>query len=183
MALTAIEKTSKESVEKNSYSRIEQAAVLNPGLIERIKNSGVIVSVQPCVMDSEFRVWSASERLGPERSRWLYPIKTLVSSGIKVIGGSDCPMEPLSPMLGIQTAMAREVIPDESVTVDDALRFYTADAANALSEENIKGSIEKGKNADLIVLSQDLLTSEHNEIANIEVEMTIVGGRVVFSKI
>jgi predicted amidohydrolase YtcJ len=183
MALTAIEKTSKEPFEKDSRSRIEQAAVLNQRLIKRIKNNNVIVSVQPCVMDSEFRVWSASERLGSERARWLYPLKTLVSSGIKVIGGSDCPMEPLSPLLGIQVTVKREFIPNEGVTVEDALRLYTLNAAYAFSEENIKGSIEEGKNADLIVLSQDLLAAEHNEIAKIEVEMTIVGGRVIFSKI
>jgi predicted amidohydrolase YtcJ len=183
MALTAIEKASKETVGKDSRSRIEQAAVLNQALIERMKNNNLIVSVQPCVMDSEFRVWSGSERLGPKRSRWLYPIKTLVSSGIKVIGGSDCPMEPLSPMLGIQAAVAREFVPDERVTVEDALRFYTIDAAYAFSEENIKGSIEKGKNADLTVLSQDLLATEHNEIAKIEAEMTIAKGRLVYSKL
>jgi predicted amidohydrolase YtcJ len=183
LALTAIENISKEKEGRELRSRIEQAAVLNQGLIKRMKNASVIVSVQPCVMDSEFRVWSASERLGSERARWLYPLKTLVSSGIKVIGGSDCPMEPLSPLLGIQATVKREFISNEGVAVEDALRFYTLDAAYAFSEENIKGSIERGKNADLIVLSQDLLTSEHNEIDKIEVEMTIVGGRVVFYKI
>jgi predicted amidohydrolase YtcJ len=183
MALTAIENISKETEGRELRSRIEQAAVLNQGLIERIKNSSVIVSVQPCVMDSEFRVWSASERLGPERSIWLYPLKTLVNSGIKVIGGSDCPMEPLNPMLGIQAAVTREFVSDERVTVEDALRIYTSNAAYAFSEENIKGSIEKGKNADLTVLSHDLLGAEHNEVEKIDVEMNIARGRVIYSKL
>ena len=183
MALTVIEKTSKEAVGRDLRNRIEQAAVLNQGLVERMKNNHVIVSVQPCVMDSEFRVWSASDRLGPDRARWLYPLKTLVSSGIKVIGGSDCPMEPLSPLLGIQAAVAREFVPEERVTVEDALRFYTIDAAYAFSQENLKGSIEENKYADLTVLSQDLLLTELNEIAKIKVEMTIVKGRVVYSKL
>ena len=91
-------------------------------------------------------------------------------------------MEPLSPLLGIQATVKREFIPNEGVTVEDALRFYTLNAAYAFSEEKIKGSIEKGKNADLIVLSQDLLAAEHNEIAKIEVEMTFVEGRVIFPK-
>ena len=133
-------------------------------------------------MDSEFRVWSASERLGPERARWLYPLKSLIRSGIKVIGGSDCPMEPLNPMLGIQAAVAREFVTDERVTVEDALRFYTINAAYAFSEEKIKGSIEENKCADLAVLSHDLLTVKINEIAKIEVEMTIVKGKVIYSK-
>ena len=183
MALTAIENISKESGRRDQRSRLEQAAVLNQGLIERLKNNSVIVSVQPCVMDSEFRVWSASERLGPERSRWLYPLKTLVNLGIKVIGGSDCPMEPLSPMLGIQIAVTREFVPNERVTVEDALRCYTVNAAYAFSEENSKGTIEKDKDADLTVLSQDLLTVEHNEIDKIEVEMNIARGRVIYSKL
>ena len=183
MALTVIEKISKETDGRELRSRIEQAAVLNQGLIERMKNNSVIVSVQPCVMDSEFRVWSASERLGPKRARWLYPLKSLISSGIKVIGGSDCPMEPLNPLLGIQAVVAREFVPDERVTVEDALRFYTVDAAYAFSEENLKGSIEENKYADLTVLSNDLLTAEVNEIAKIEVEMTIVKGKVVYSKL
>jgi predicted amidohydrolase YtcJ len=182
MALTVIEKTSKEICGKVPRSRIEQAAVLNQGLIERMKNNSVVVSVQPCVMHSEFRVWSASERLGPERARWLYPLKSLIRSGIKVIGGSDCPMEPLNPMLGIQAAVAREIVTHERVSVEEALHFYTINAAYAFSEEKIKGSIEENKCADLAVLSHDLLTVKINEIAKIEVEMTIVKGKVVYSK-
>ena len=182
MALTAIEKTSKEPFEKDSRSRIEQAAVLNQRLIKRIKNNNVIVSVQPCVMDSEFRVWSASERLGSERARWLYPLKTLVSSGIKVIGGSDCPMEPLSPLLGIQAAVTREFVPEERVTVEDALRFYTVDAAYAFSEEKLRGSIKKNKYADLAVLSKDPVMCEPNDIGKIKIEMTIAQGKIIYSK-
>jgi predicted amidohydrolase YtcJ len=181
-ALTVIEETSKEAAGKELRNRIEQPAVLNPMLLKRMKDQGVIVSVQPCVVDSEFRVWSAADHLGPDRVRWLYPLKTLISQGIRVIGGSDCPMEPLSPLLGIQAAVAREFFPEERVTVDEALRFYTVDAAFALFEENIKGSIEKGKLADLTVLSHDPRVVAPQEIGVIEVEMTIVGGRVVYLK-
>jgi predicted amidohydrolase YtcJ len=181
-ALTTIEETSNEAVRKELRNRIEQAAVLNEGLLQRMKNHEVIVSVQPCVIDSEFRVWSAAEHLGPERVRWLYPLKTLLSEGIKVSGGSDCPMEPLSPLLGIKAAVTREFFPEERVTVEDAFRLYTLDAAYASFEENIKGSIDKGKLADLIVLSRDPRIVTPNEIGDIEVEMAIVGGRVVYSK-
>jgi predicted amidohydrolase YtcJ len=121
--------------------------------------------------------------LGPERTRWLYPLKTLVSSGVKVIGGSDCPMEPLTPLLGIQAAVTRQFVPEERVSVEDALRFYTIDAAYAFSEESIKGSIEENKYADLTILSQDLLLADPNEIAKIKAEMTIVKGKVVYSRL
>jgi predicted amidohydrolase YtcJ len=181
-ALTTIEETSKEAPGKELRNRIEQAAVLNEGLLQRMKKQKVIVSVQPRVIDSEFSVWSAAEHLGSERARWLYPLKTLLKEGIRVSGGSDCPMEPLSPLLGIQAAVTREFFPEERITVDEALRLYTVDAAYVSFEENINGSIEKGKSADLTVLSRNPLRVPTNEIGDIEVEMTIVGGRVVYSK-
>ncbi|MBN1245319.1 amidohydrolase [Candidatus Bathyarchaeota archaeon] len=178
-ALNTVEGTLKEACGKELRNRIEQAAVLNEELLQRMKNHKVIVSVQPCVVDSEFRVWSAAERLGPERVQWLYPIRKLISEGVKVSGGSDCPMEPLSPLLGIKAAVTREFFSEECVTVEDALRLYTIDAAYAIFEENIKGSIEKGKLADLTILSRDPWMVEPKEIGDIKVEMTIVGGRVV----
>jgi predicted amidohydrolase YtcJ len=176
-ALTKIEQMSKDT-----RCRLEQAAVLNEGLIKRVKTANVIVSVQPLVIASEFSVWSAAEHLGVERARWLFPLKTLVNKGVKVVGGSDCPMEPLNPLLGIQAAVMRRFFPEERITVDEALRLYTIDAAYSSNEENIKGSIEEGKLADLTVLSHDPRMILPNEIGKIMVEMTIVGGRVVYSK-
>jgi predicted amidohydrolase YtcJ len=181
-ALTTIEETSKEALGKELRDRIEQAAVLNEGLLQRMKKQKVIVSVQPRVIDSEFSVWSAAEHLGPERARWLYPLKTLLKASIRVSGGSDCPMEPLSPLLGIQAAVTREFFPEEQITVDEALQIYTVDAAYASFEENIKGSIEKGKLADLAVISRDPRAVPPSEIGHIKVEMTIVGGSVIHPK-
>jgi predicted amidohydrolase YtcJ len=180
-ALTTIEETSKEAPRKELRDRIEQAAVLNEELIERLKKQKVIVSVQPRVVDSEFSMWSAAEHVGPERARRLYPIKTLLGEGIRVSGGSDCPMEPLSPLLGIQAAATREFFPEERITVDEALQIYTLNAAYASFEESIKGSIEEGKLADLTVLYSDPHTVPPSKIGDIKVEMTIVGGRAVYS--
>ena len=182
-ALTTIEETSREAPRKNLRDRIEQAAVLNEKLTKRIKKQKVVVSAQPRVIASEFSVWSAQEHIGPQRARWLYPLKTLLKKGIRVSGGSDCPMEPLSPLLGIQAAVTRESSPEERITVDEALRIYTVHAAYSSSEESIKGSIEEGKLADLTVLSRDPRTVPPNEIGSIFVEMTIVGGRVAFPKL
>ncbi|MCW4007422.1 MAG: amidohydrolase [Candidatus Bathyarchaeota archaeon] len=182
-ALTAIEQMSEEPLRKLERIRIEHAAVLNKELIDRMKKLGVVVSVQPLVIASEFSAWSALENLGVERARWLYPLKTLLENGIRVIGGSDCPMEPLNPLMGIQAAVLREVFPEENVTVEEALRMYTVDAAYAAGEENFKGSIETGKLADLTVLSHDPRRVHPTAIANIAVQMTIVGGKIICSKI
>jgi predicted amidohydrolase YtcJ len=176
-ALTTIETSG-----KGHRNRIEQAAVVKERLVQRLKKQKVIVSVQPCVVASEFSVWSAIEHLGSERAKWLFPVKTLLRKGVRVVGGSDCPMEPLSPLLCMQTAVTREFFPEERVTIDEALRMYTVDAAYSSNEENIKGSVETGKLADLVVLSRDPFSVPPSEIASIAVELTIVGGRVVYSK-
>ena len=182
LTLAAIEKALMEAPRNDHRYRLEHASVLNKELTQRIKELGMMVSVQPKCVISEFSVWSAVERLGSERARWLYPLKTLINEGIRVVGGSDCPMEPLSPLQAIQAAVTRQFFPEERITVDEALRMYTVNAAYASFEETVKGSIEEGKLADLTVLSGDPRTVPPSKIGDINVKMTIVGGKVVFIK-
>jgi predicted amidohydrolase YtcJ len=181
-SLKVIEQASKHQSDKPIRFRIEQAANLNEVLVERLKNQHVAVSVQPKVIATEFAVWSATEHLGVERAKWLHPLKTLLKAGVKVAGGSDCPMEPLNPLLGIQEAVLRKVFSEQQLTVEEALRIYTADAAYSSSEEKSKGSIEVGKLADLTVLLSDPLTVQTDKIKEIPIEMTIINGKVVYSK-
>jgi predicted amidohydrolase YtcJ len=162
--------------------RLEQAAVLNSELITRMKKQQVLISVQPKVIDTEFSVWSAVKRLGSERARLLFPTRTLLDNGLKVLGGSDCPMEPLNPLLGVQTAVKRKVPYEQSVSVEEALRMYTVDAAYGSFEENLKGSIEEGKLADFTILSEDLHSISPNKISEIITEKVILDGQVVYSK-
>ncbi len=171
--LTAIEQSPKKV-----RFRIEQAAVLNRHLVSRLKAQDVVVSVQPRMVPTEFEVWSALKHLGAERASWLHPIKTLLNAGIKVAGGSDCPMEPLNPLLGIQDAITRKSFPEQQLTVEEALRMYTLDAAFCSCEEDVKGAIEEGKLADLTVLSADPNTNEPGKIKDIKVEMTIIDGKI-----
>jgi len=180
MVLRVIEQTSKQ---KSVHFRIEQAAILNEQLSKRLKKCNVVVTVQPKVIGTEFAVWSATKHLGLERAKWLHPLKTLIKEGIKVAGGSDCPMEPLNPFLGMQDAVLRASFPEQGLTAEEALRMYTKDAAYSSGEEQIKGSIQDGKLADLTVLSDDPLSIPANDFKNIAVEMTIIDGKVAYSKI
>lgn len=182
MALDAIEKALREVPRKDHRYRLEHASVLNGELIRRIKDLGIIVSVQPKCVISEFAMWSAVERLGSERARLLYPLKTLIKKGIRIIGGSDCPMEPLNPMQGIQAAVTRQYYPEEQITVDEALQMYTTNPAHSSFEDSTKGSIKEGKLADLTVLSDDPRSVPSNEIGDITVNLTIVGGKIVYQK-
>ena len=181
-ALKIIAESSSLTIEKNSRPRIEHASLLNKELIRRIKKLNVVLSVQPPSIISEFSVWSAIDRLGPERARWLFPLKTLLKEGVWVGGGSDCPMEPINPLFGIQVTMTRENIVEERIGADQALRIYTLNAACLASEENDKGSIEPGKLADLVILSHDPTAVPPHEIESIKVDMTIVGGKIIWSK-
>ena len=175
-ALKVIERTKS----KGTRFRIEQAAVLNAKLIERLKASEVIVTVQPTVIATEFAVWSAEARLGIGRAAMLHPLKTLLNAGVRVAGGSDCPMEPLNPMLGIREAVIRARFPEQRLSAEEALRMYTAEAAYCSGEENLKGTIEEGKLADLTVLAEDPFAVTAEKISGIRVEMTIIGGKTVF---
>jgi len=177
MVLTALEKALKETPRKSHRHRIEHASVLDEGLIQRMKKLEVVASIQPHFIISDFWVIN---RVGPKRARWVYPFKTLIQEGILIIGSSDCPIEPISPLFGIYAAVTRESFPEERITVDEALRIYTINAAYASFEEHIKGSIEAGKMADLVVLSHNPREVPPNKIKDIRVEMTIVGGRVVY---
>jgi predicted amidohydrolase YtcJ len=182
-ALNVIEEACNGQSKSGLRCRIEQGAVLNSNLVVRIKKLGVVVSVQPRVVASEFLVWSASQCLGEERASWLFPLKTLVEARVPVVAGSDCPMEPLSPLLGIQEAVIRNhSSPQQRVTVQEALRMYTIDAAYASFEEQIKGSIEKGKLADFTVISDDPTKIKLSKISEITVEATILGGQVIHSR-
>lgn len=181
-ALIAIENILKNSSNQDNRIRLEQAALLNKNLLKRIKNHKILVSVQPCVINSEFKTWSAISNLGKSRARRLFPLRTLIDNDIVLLGGSDCPMEPLNPLLGMQTIVNRQFFPEESITATEALAMYTIDAAYSTKEENKKGSLEEGKIADLTVLSEDPTVIPYHRIEKVEVVTTIIGGKIVYSK-
>jgi predicted amidohydrolase YtcJ len=177
-ALNVIQQTSQNP--SLAPPRIEQAAVLNQQLVYRIKQLGASVSVQPCVVASEFSVWSAEEHLGEKRVRWLFPVKDLLGCGVVVAAGSDCPMEPLNPLLGVEAAVKRDG--PQKVSVSEAIEMYTVLAAKSSNELSDKGSIEQGKLADLTVLSNNPEIASSNGISKISVCFSIIGGNVVCSK-
>ncbi|GAI94266.1 unnamed protein product, partial [marine sediment metagenome] len=118
----------------------------------------------------------------------LYPLATLLENGVHIAGSSDCPIAQPNPLIGIYSAVSRKsetgqpVLAQEGITPLDALHMYTDYAARATFEENIKGSITPGKFADLVVLSNDPTKCPAEEIKNIQVEMTVLNGKVVWDK-
>ena len=178
IVLKVFERTLKEFPKKDHRHRIEHCSVLSPKLIKRMSHLELVASVQPHFVVSDF--W-AVDRVGKIRGRWVYPFKTLIGEGLIVASGSDCPVEPINPILGIWAAVARKSSPEEALTVEEALRTYTINAAYASFDEEKRGTIEVGKLADLTILSDNLFKVQPNDIKNIKVNMTIVDGKIVYA--
>jgi predicted amidohydrolase YtcJ len=176
--LKAYEKALNSFPRADHRHRVEHSSILNPSLIKRMKRLGVIASVQPHFVVSDF--WVVS-RVGKKRARWVYPFKTLLRKGLIVVSGSDCPVENINPLLGIWAA-ATQNKPRERLTVDEALASYTVNAAYASFDEGKLGSVEAGKLADLTLLSDSLHSVGSNQVKNVMVKMTIVDGRPVYTK-
>lgn len=187
--LDLYEKISKENPKWDRRFRIEHAQHVRFQDIPRFAELGVIASVQPyhCIDDG---VW-AEKRIGPERIKYTYPFKSFLDAGVKMCFGTDWYVAPLNPLLGLYAAVTRRTldnknpegwIPEQKISIEDAIKCYTINSAYASFEENIKGSIEVGKLADLIVLSDDILKIDPVKIKNAEVVMTIFDGKVIFKK-
>jgi predicted amidohydrolase YtcJ len=166
--------------------RIEHAQHLDPTLIERFARSAVIASMQPYHAIDDGR-W-AETKIGRERARSTYAFRSLIDAGAMVTFGSDWTVAPLNPILGIDAAVTRRTIdgkhpngwiPEQRITVEEALRCYTTNNAFAMFAEREVGRIAPGMLADMAVLSDDLFTIAPERIPQVQVELTIFDGRVI----
>jgi predicted amidohydrolase YtcJ len=182
-ALKALEYVDKYSPVVGRRHRIEHCGECPPYLLERLEKLGCVIVTQPPFIyySGERYLATVSESQLP----WLYRIKSPLARGVVVAGSSDAPVVPLNPLVGIYAAVTRQaasgqvLLPEERITVNQALALYTANAAYASFEENIKGSISPGRLADIVVLSDDPTKVPPEQIKDIKVEMTIIGGEVV----
>jgi len=166
--------------------RIEHAQHLDPSLIERFARSGVIASMQPHHAIDDGR-W-AETKIGRERAKSTYAFRSLIDAGATVTFGSDWTVAPLNPLLGIYAAVTRRTIdgrhpdgwiPEQKITVEEALRCYTVNNAWSMFAEHELGRIAPGMLADIALLSDDIFTIAPEKIADVQVEMTIFDGRVL----
>ena len=185
-ACNAVEYALKKSPRSDHRHRIEHCSVCTPVLAKRLASLGIMVVTQP-----SFIYYNGDRYLKtvPKPNlEHLYPLSTLIKNGVTVAGSSDCPVVPVNPILGVYSAASRKteagefVLPDEQITPSEALKMYTLNAAKATSEERVKGSIEPGKLADLVILSGDPTKLPADEIKDIKVEMTILNGEVVWDQ-
>jgi hypothetical protein len=168
--------------------RIEHTQHLRRGDIDRIARTGVIASMQPYHAIDDGR-W-AEKRIGPERIKTTYAFRSLLDRHAQLAFGSDWNVAPLDPILGIYAAVTRRTldgknpggwVPEEKITVEEALRAYTAGNAYGVFAEGTRGKLAQGYRADIVLLDKDLTAIPPETIDRVRVRQTVVGGRVVFS--
>jgi predicted amidohydrolase YtcJ len=184
--LDLFERVERANGPRDRRFRIEHAQHLRPQDIPRFSKLSVVASMQPFHAIDDGR-WAES-RIGRERCRTTYAFRSLLDSGAKLAFGSDWDVAPISPIAGIDAAVTRRTIdgknpggwfPEQRISVEEALRAYTATAAWSAFEEGEKGSLAPGKLADFVILSQDILSIPKERIVETKVDATVVGGRVV----
>jgi predicted amidohydrolase YtcJ len=169
--------------------RIEHVQHLHPSDVPRFCEWNVIASMQPIHQPGDMRVADAA--LGQERARWTYAFRTLADAGALLAFGSDCPVEPLDPLLGIHAAVTRQNAarepdggwhPEQRISVMEAVRAFTWGAARSVGDETRAGTLRVGKRGDLVVLSENILNIPPHAIRDTLPVMTISGGHIVFAR-
>ncbi|MBT3244371.1 MAG: amidohydrolase [Bacteroidetes bacterium] len=187
--LNFYEKAIQQNGERDRRFRIEHAQHLHPEDIIRFEELGVIGSMQPWHLMDDGR-W-AERTIGQERAKTTYCFRSLLDAGATLAFGSDWFVAPPVPLLGIYAALTRQVldgslpdgwVPEEKISLEEALIGYTLNGAYASFDEDVKGSLEEGKLADFVVLDKDLFSINHMEIQNVNVLFTYTGGSLVYKR-
>ena len=196
MTLAAIEYTLKTTKEKGMTDeeqkkrlpfRIIHVQMIDDDLLERMKKLPLVLDIQPIFLCTDLH-W-IEDRIGKERLKGSFALKTMEKAGLVQTGGSDCPVETYEPLKGIYAAVTRQdmegyptegFLPEERLSVYEALCMYTKNVPYATGQESVLGTLEIGKFADLTVLEKNLFKIDKKEIKDVKVEQTYVAGNCVF---
>jgi hypothetical protein len=152
-----------------------------------MKETGIVASIQPVFLKSDWGV--IEKKIGNSRSKTSYAWKTMLEAGINLAGSSDAPVEPFHPLLGIYTAVTRKDLQGkpkggwhkgECLSVKEALQLFTIHSAYQSYEEKIKGTLDKGKLADFLIIDKDITEINPNQIKEIEIMETYIGGKPIY---
>jgi hypothetical protein len=182
-AAIALEHCLLRASKDNRRHRLEHCSVCPPPLLRRLKAIKAVVVTQPAF------IYYSGERylsdVSDTQLPWLYRTRSFLKSGLKPAASSDCPIVPCNPLVGVYAAVTRRAESGqalslkEAISLEEALRMYTLAGAHASFEEQLKGSIEVGKLADMVVLNADPTVVSPEVLKEIRVEKTIIGGEVV----
>ncbi len=189
MMLDIYEQTIVKNGKRDRRFRIEHAQHIDPSDFSRYSENSILASVQPFHAIDDGR-W-AVKKIGYERGKTTYAFRTFLDSGVRLAFGSDWTVAPLNPLQGIYASVTRRTTdganpngwyPEQKITLNEALIAYTSGAAYAGFDENLIGSIEIGKYADLIIVNENLFTIPPEDIDKVFVDMTIFNGKVIFER-
>lgn len=189
MAFDSIEKALRNNYREDHRHSIVHCQITDELLLEKFNELQVIAHIQPIFLHYDLHI--VEDRIGREKAAKTYAFKTMINSGVHIGLGTDCPVEALDTMPNIYCAVTRKDLngypqggfnPQERLTVEEAVYNYTMGGAYASFEDNIKGSITVGKLADMVVLSEDIFEIQPEKILEVEVDMTFLGGRLVFNR-
>ena len=176
--LSAMEKAIAAYPRDDHRHRIEHCEIPTEDQVKRMGRAGILAGMQPAFIHYLVDMEDYEKRFGMDRLRWMHPYRTMIDNGVIMSGGSDCPITPHGPLIGIQTAVLHP-IEQERITPLEAIRMFTIDAAYSAFEEAERGSIEPGKVADLVILSADPTSVAPEAIHDIKIVKTIVEGKPV----
>lgn len=189
-SLDALEHARQENGPRDARPQIAHLELIDPSDIPRFKTLGVVADFQPLWAFADTYITELTEPvLGPERSRWLYPIKSVVDTGAVVAAGSDWSVSSMNPLDAIQVAITRRDltrgpgppwIPEECVDLDTILAAYTRAGSFVQHQEKLTGTIEVGKRGDVIVLDRNLFEIPPEEIHEAKVLLTLFDGKPVY---
>lgn len=189
MVFDSIEKAQKLYPRKNARHTIIHAQITDEVLINKFKELDVIANVQPIFLNYDLHV--VEERIGKTKAKYTYNWKTMLDNDIHLTFGSDCPIEAFDVLPNVYSAVTRKDLngypkggwlPEQKLSVYEAVYGFTMGGAYASFEENIKGSITPGKFADIVVLEEDIFNVEEEHIKDVKVETTILGGKTVYTR-
>ncbi|MFB0564221.1 MAG: amidohydrolase family protein [Candidatus Aminicenantaceae bacterium] len=190
LVLTEIEEALKGEARENTRHRIEKIQLINPSDLEKFGRLGIVAVGCPFELVGIRR--GAEQQLGANRAKNMFPWKSLLDKKADLAFSSNWPENPVNPLLGIYASLTRESLdgnpaggwfPSEKISLDQALAAYTEAASKACFEESIKGTLEKDRLADIIILSKNLYEIHANEVLQTEVIMTLLGGKIVHLKL
>ena len=181
------EKMNKKYSKKNLRPIIVHASMLDEKIMERVKKNNMVLSIQPTFISSDYKM--ADKRLGKRRSQSLYRMRSLLEKGIKLAGSSDAPVEDINPLYGIYASVKRKKPnkpqekswhPNEIIGIKKALQLYTTGPAYQNFQENSKGKIKEGYQADFITLNKNPLTVNPEDLINLKIRSTYRNSDLVF---
>ncbi len=189
MAFKSFERALKQKPKKDHRHGIVHCQITDLNLLEKFKRLNIVAYIQPIFLHYDMHI--VENRIGIERAKHTYNWKSMIDMGIHAPGGSDAPVEKFDVLPNMYSAITRKDLngypkngwlPDQKIGVEEALKMFTIEGAYASFEEDVKGTLEVDKYADIVVLEKNLYKIEPEEIKDVKVDLTIVGGNIVYHR-